>query len=336
MDRVLIQSNTLALPLVEEIYREVLERGAVPVLRLEFPDREGCFKHHASAEVLEHVHAADLAQEASFSCILRILAPQASQYPFDALKNQHHNKRTQQLSQVRTSKRWCITPFPTAQGAELAGLSLEAFEMFVAQSMFLDNSNPRAQWEAMGLQQAKLIDRLGAARELHILAPETDLRLKVTDRTWVNSNGKRNMPSGEVFTGPIENSATGHIFFDIPTLYQERKVKGVRLVFEQGRVVSATADEGEDVLHAALETDVGARFLGEIGIGTNVGIQQCTQQILFDEKIKGTVHLALGRSYPETGGCNQSAIHWDLICDLRMGGQILLDGQLFQDRGQFV
>ena len=172
-----------------------------------------------------------------------------------------------------------------------------------------------------------MIERLRAAGEIRIQAPGTDLTLDVGGRTWINSDGRRNMPSGEVFTGPHEASANGTVRFTIPSSPGGVDVAGVELRFEDGVVVDARAERGDDYLQQTLGTDPGARRLGELGIGTNTGITQATGMILLDEKIGGTVHLALGRSYPETGGTNESAVHWDLICDLRDGGRLLADGE---------
>ncbi len=202
--------------------------------------------------------------------------------------------------------------------------------------MFLDQPDPVSGWVAVRERQAHLIERLSRADVVRIVGPETDLTLRVGGRTWANSDGKRNMPSGEVFTGPHEDSAEGHIYYALPTMVGGRTVSGIRLTFQAGRVVQASAEVGEDVLLSSLNTDAGARLLGELGIGTNYGIQTPSRNILFDEKIGGTVHLALGKSYPETGGVNASALHWDMICDLRGGGEILLDGEVFQRSGQFV
>ena len=183
--------------------------------------------------------------------------------------------------------------------------------------------------------QAGLIERLAGAHELRIEADGTDLTLRVEGRTWVNSDGRRNMPSGEVFTGPLETSANGTIRFTVPSSPRGVAVEDVELTFRDGEVVGARAARGQDYLDRTLATDPGARRLGEIGIGTNRGIDRPIGAILFDEKIGGTVHLALGRSYPETGGLNESAVHWDLICDLRQGGRLSADGEVVQEGGAF-
>ena len=200
------------------------------------------------------------------------------------------------------------------------------YENFLERALFLDRPDPVAAWAELQRRQAGLVDRLSTGREIRIRAPGTDLRLDVGERTWINSDGRRNMPSGEVFTGPHERSATGTIRFTVASVGRGAQVIGAELTFRDGQVVSAGAERGEEQLLAALATDPGARYLGEIGIGTNVGIDRPTGSTLLDEKMAGTVHLALGRSYPETGGTNASALHWDLVCDLRGGGELTLDG----------
>jgi aminopeptidase len=202
--------------------------------------------------------------------------------------------------------------------------------------LFLDQPDPVAAWGGLRAFQDKLIARLSQARDLLIEADGTDLSLRVAGRTWVNSDGKRNMPSGEVFTGPHERSASGRVRFTVRSSPAGVDVDGVELEFRDGAVVGARADTGDEYLQRALETDDGARYLGELGIGTNFGIDRPTGTILFDEKIGGTVHLALGRSYPETGGRNASALHWDLICDLRAGGRLTADGDVLMLDGRFA
>jgi aminopeptidase len=206
-------------------------------------------------------------------------------------------------------------------------MSEDEYAAFVNRALFLDRPDPVAAWAELSTRQEALVERLRKAREIRIEADGTDLRMSVEGRTWVNSDGRRNMPSGEVFTGPHEDSAEGTVRFTVPSNRQGVEVSGVELTFSAGRVVEARAAIGERHLSSALETDTGARFLGELGIGTNPGIDRATGSTLLDEKIAGTVHLALGRSYPETGGRNVSALHWDLICDLRSGGLVTADGE---------
>ena len=231
------------------------------------------------------------------------------------------------ILEARMSKRWCGTIWPTPALAQDAGMSSDDYAAFVNRALFLDRPDPVAAWRELSDRQQSLVDRLGTASKIRIEAEGTDLTLRVDGRTWINSNGRRNMPSGEVFTGPLEDSATGTIRFTVPSSPRGVRVEDVTLTFENGEVMSATAAQGQAYLDAALDSDAGARFLGELGIGTNTGIDRATGSILLDEKIAGTVHLALGRSYPETGGVNRSALHWDLICDLRQGGRLTADGE---------
>ncbi len=230
------------------------------------------------------------------------------------------------VQEARLARRWCATLWPTAALAQQAAMSEAGYARFVAGALFLDRADPVTAWRQLSERQDELVSRLSQAREIRIEAPATDLRLRVDERIWINSDGRRNMPSGEVFTGPLEDSANGTIRFTVPSSPRGLEVTGVELTFRDGRVVDAHADHGAGYLSTALDTDPGARLLGEIGIGTNAGIDRATGSVLLDEKIAGTVHLALGRSYPETGGRNSSALHWDLICDLRAGGRLSADG----------
>jgi aminopeptidase len=215
-------------------------------------------------------------------------------------------------------------------------MTLPKFSAFVEHAMFLDRPDPVRAWRELGAFQDDLIARVAKTSELRIEAPGTDVTMSVRKRGWINSDGKRNMPSGEIFSGPLEDSVNGAIEFSIPSSPPDVEVSGVRLVFKDGEVTEATAEKGQDYLRKTIATDAGSCRVGEIGIGTNFGIERPTGTILFDEKIGGTVHLALGRSYPETGAQNKSAIHWDLICDLRKDGRLSADGEVLQQNGKFV
>lgn len=215
-------------------------------------------------------------------------------------------------------------------------MGLEEYEEFVFEAMALNEDDPVAYWREKAKEQGRLIEHLEQAREVRITTPETDLTLSIEGRKFLNGDGKKNMPCGEVFTGPVEDSANGHIYFGIPAAVGGREVSGVRLRFEDGRVVEASAEKGEEYLHSMLDADEGARYLGELGIGTNYGIPRATRNILFDEKLGGTVHLAVGRSYAQTGGKNDSSVHWDLICDLREGGALHADEEAIQENGEFL
>lgn len=231
---------------------------------------------------------------------------------------------------------WTLTLYPTDAYAQDADMDTEAYTDFVLRACKLDRDDPVVAWQELREQQQRLIDWLDGKREVHMTGPDTDLKLSIEGRTWINSDGRRNFPSGEIFTGPVEDSVNGHIRFSFPVVTAGRQIEDIRLRFENGKVIDATAARNEEYLVQTLDTDAGARYLGEFAFGTNFDIQQFTKNILFDEKIGGTVHMAVGRGYPETGSKNESAIHWDMICDLRQGGQITVDGEIFQKGGRFV
>jgi aminopeptidase len=233
--------------------------------------------------------------------------------------------------------RWCLTLFPTNAYAQDAEMSLAEFEDFVFGAMFLDKPDPVAAWTELEGRQQRLADDMMKVREVRLIGPDTDLRLGVAGRIWKNSSATHNVPSGEIFTGPVEDSVEGRIRYSFPIVAYGREMDDIRLVFRGGRVVEASASKNEAFLIQMLDSDPGARVLGELGIGTNYGIQRHIKNILFDEKIGGTVHTAVGASYPETGGTNKSALHWDLIKDLRTPeSSILVDGEPLQKAGKFL
>jgi len=336
--QVLVRSTPLATPLLLELQRAILQRGAWPLMRIDLPGQAEGFYANAQDWQLDDFPELAMIEARKANATLSIQAPENTRAltGIDPAQMARVARAREPIREQTLRKRWCTTLWPTQANAQQAGASLADFEAFVARALFLDQPDPVRSWGELHAFQAALIDRLRRASELRIEAEGTDLRLSVKGRTWVNSDGRRNMPSGEVFTGPHETSATGTITFDVPSGPAGIDVAGVTLRFEDGVVVEARAERGDAYLQRALQTDEGARRLGEIGIGTNFGIDRPIGAILFDEKIGGTVHLALGRSYPETGGRNVSALHWDLICDLRRGGRITADGELVQQDGRFV
>jgi aminopeptidase len=327
--QVVITSSTLGVPVVRAAHRAVLERGAWPLVRLTFPEEAADFHAIATDEQLDSFAPVELAEMQAIDAFLRIAAPANTRAlaGVDPERVVRAARARAPIAETRLGKRWCGTLWPTPALAQQAGMGEDAYSSFVSRALFLDRDDPVAAWRDLSGTQQRVVERLSQAREIRIEAPGTDLRLKVGGRTWINSDGRRNMPSGEVFTGPLEDSATGTIRFGLPSLARGAEVAGVELTFTDGEVTSASADRGGEQLQAALATDAGARRLGELGIGTNTGIDRPTGSTLLDEKIAGTVHLALGRSYRETGGINASALHWDLICDLRDGGLLSADGE---------
>jgi aminopeptidase len=333
-----ISSSFEAEPLILATYEELIRAGAYPLLRAT-PDgaSEALFKYgkpHHFDRLPAHLKA--YAEVIDGSIHIEASANTRGLSATDPKRQARLSKAMRPLRAKLIKKKWVITLYPTAAHAQDADMSLRDFEDFVYRATFSDYEDPIAQWRALARRQERLIGRLKGARQVRIIGPDTDLTMSVKGRTFINSAGVYNMPSGEIFTGPVEDSAEGRIRYDFPVCHAGREIEGIRLVFRRGKVVEASADKNEKFLRAMLDMDPGARRLGELGIGTNFGIRRFIKNILFDEKIGGTIHLALGQSYAETGGRNASALHWDMIKDLRQGGAIYVDGRLFQKNGRFV
>jgi len=215
-------------------------------------------------------------------------------------------------------------------------MSISEYEDFVYGAGYIDRKDPIAEWKELEKKQEGICKILDGKKRLRIVSKDTDLKMSIEGRKWVNCCGTANFPDGEVFTGPVEDSVEGHIRFSFPGIYEGREIEDIQLPFKKGRVIKAVAAKGEELLEQLLETDKGARYVGEIAAGTNYNIQKFTKHMLFDEKIGGTVHLAIGRSIPESLGKNQSAIHWDMLCDMKKGGEIYADGELVYKDGKFL
>jgi aminopeptidase len=337
-EKVAIHIDSLAEPMARSLYREILQANATPVLHMTYPEILEDTLACATDEFLEGEAELELSEIRQVQSWIRIRAPHNPKAldGVDKTKYAKLLKKQRPVSNIRVNDtKWCLSNYPTVAAAQDAGMSLDDYETFVYGAMFLFDDDPVKKWQEMYRFQEAVIECLKHADTIQIVAEDTDLTLRVKDRIWKNSAGHHNMPSGEVFTGPLEDSANGRICFQIPSSVNGAEVEKIHLVFKDGQVIEASAEKGNDMLQAQLNTDKGARFLGELGIGTNYNIQRPTKQILFDEKIGGTIHLALGQSYKDTGGLNDSAIHWDIICDLRSGGQIVVDGEVLQENGQF-
>ncbi|OGV47146.1 MAG: hypothetical protein A2X46_10310 [Lentisphaerae bacterium GWF2_57_35] len=337
-ETITVDSSPEATPLVEAVYEELLRAGAYPVVRMTPASLTEIFYKHGKAH---HFDTLSPLQEAVVEELDGTIGIASSPNTralshIDPRKQARMSKTTKPLREKLMKKKWCITLYPTQAYAQDAEMSLGDFEDFVYGATLADRDDPVKAWKEMGRYQERLIRWMRNAHEVRIVGPDTDLKMSVKGRTFINSCGRHNMPCGEIFTGPVETSAEGCIQYDFPVCEGGREIDGIRLVFQKGKVVEASAEKNEKFLLTMLDMDPGARFLGELGIGTNFGIKKFIKNILFDEKIGGTIHLALGQSYAETGGRNESSLHWDMIKDLRKGGEVYVDGKLFQKDGRFV
>lgn len=347
----MIESGTAAEPLVRALFERILDAGGHPHLLLSFGGLDtmtgidAAFLTHASEDQLAHPPIFMKHAYEEFEGRVRIHSSdninRMANVPLEAVRHRREALRSLLETQMERGQsgafRWVTTLFPTRAYAQAAEMSLDEFEEFVFRACHvMEDADPVTQWSAIERRQAAMIEAVQGHETVHLRGPNCDLHLAVGGRTFKNASGRNNMPDGEIYTAPVEDSAQGWVRFTYPAIYQGRTVVGARLKFEDGRVVEASADRGEDFLWSILDTDPGSRYLGEFAIGTNEKVDRFTGNILFDEKIGGTFHLALGAGYPETGSVNKSAIHWDLICDLESQAEIEVDGELFFKDGKFL
>ena len=343
-DKVMVLGGSAGLPLLDEVYRSVIRAGGYPFpvwmeeSFMEILLREG------SEEQIRHVASPLALMTDEYDCYIRVSAPSNTRAlaSVDNSRQRAFREGMQDLLRTRMKRaaagdlRWVGLIYPTHALAQEADMSLREYEDFVYGACFVDREDPVAEWGKIHAMQQRMVEWLAGKREVKVTGPNADLSLSIAGRTFINSDGHRNMPSGEIFTGPVEESVNGWVRFTYPAIYMGREVDGVELRFKDGKVVDATATKNEEFMIIVLDTDAGSRYLGEFAVGTNMGIQRFTKSILFDEKIGGTIHMAVGAGYPETGSKNNSAVHWDMICDMRNGGQIHVDGELFYENGVFV
>ena len=342
-DKVYIQSTWLAEPLVREIYREAIKVGAHPEINLDFRERNRIYMEHASENQLTYVSPLNELVMKSFDAYLYIRAPYnlKEESRIDPVKRKIRSNATASLNKV-FSKRTAdgsltrsLCQYPTNASAQEAGMSLEEYQKFVFQACHLYSEKPADAWLQIRKEQQKIVDHLNDCEKINYKSDKTDITFSVKDRTWINSDGRVNMPSGEVFTGPVESSVEGTVHFDYPSIYLGREVRGVTFEVNGGEIKKWQAEVGQEVLDEVMALR-GARYFGEAAIGTNYNIQQPTKNILFDEKIGGTIHMAVGQSYIQTGGKNESVIHWDLISNMKDGGEIFADDELIYEDGVFI
>jgi aminopeptidase len=328
---VLIRSTPLARPLVEAVSEPIARIGAYPMLQLAWEPTSGPFAREAPLEVLRRPSPTMTFMWENCDACIMISAPENTREGADLSEERRQalQDRTRVFRERQMSMRvpWVVCEYPVQATAQEAGMTLDEYTEFIFSAVLLD-------WDAEGAKMQRIATVFDAAEEIRIVGDDTDLSLSVAGRSGAIDDGHINMPGGEVFYSPIEDSVEGTVTFsEFPAVYYGHEVEGVRLVFEGGRVVDASARSGESFLLRTLDTDEGARRLGELGIGCNPGIQRYTKNVGFDEKIDGTVHLAVGNSYSSTGGTNVSRIHWDIVKDLRRGGRIYADGKLVQESG---
>jgi aminopeptidase len=343
-DTCLIEGPSAAEPLIAAVYEEVLRAGGQPVVSLSFEGQQAAYFRNASDEQLDWVSPVSRWAAEESDCRIGVWA-ETNTRELSQVEPERQTRRraaTRELMQTMMKRasegehRWVGTLFPTNAHAADAEMSLVDFEDFYYRACLADDGDPLGVWKRAAEEWHRLAEWVEGHEEVHITAPGTDLRLGIAGRHFIAADGEHNMPDGEFFTGPVEDSAEGEVTFHLPATIGGREVAGVRLRFEAGKVTDASAARGEQYLISMLDTDDGARRLGELGIGTNYGIEHGTRSILLDEKIGGTVHLAVGASYPESGGTNESAVHTDLVCDLRRGGRLEVDGELVQEDGKFL
>jgi aminopeptidase len=341
-----ISGPPIAQPLIVELYRKVVAAGGHPFTRMAPEELSEIFLKTATDEQLKYVSPISLFEYERIDCSIGIWGEENTK----ALTNvdpkriglqQAARKPLLETFMKRAAEgklHWCGTQFPCQAAAQDAEMSLAEYEGFVFSAGLLDRPDPVAAWKKVSERQQRLADLLnGAKGDYRVVAANgTDLRMSVAGHKWINCDGHENFPDGEVFTGPVVDSVSGTVNFSFPAVHHGREVEGVRLTFRDGKVVEASASKGEDFLISMLDTDAGSRFLGECAIGTNYDITRYTKNTLFDEKIGGTVHFALGAGYPETGNSNQSGLHWDMVVDLRQGGHVEIDGQKINVDGRFT
>jgi aminopeptidase len=340
-----ISGPPTAEPLVIELYRRVVEAGAHPMVRMGPEELGEIFLKTANDEQLRYISPISMLEQEKIDCSISIWAEQNTR----ALTNcdprkigisQSARKPLMEIFLQRAAEgklKWTGTQFPTQASAQDADMSLAEYEDFVFRAGLLHLDDPAAAWRQISQRQQRLVDWLNGKKEYRVVAANgTDIRMSVAGQTWINCDGHENFPDGEVFTGPVIESVSGVVRFSFPAVHLGREVQDVQLTFRDGKVVDAKASKGEQFLHSMLDTDAGSRFLGECAIGTNYDVKNYTRNTLFDEKIGGTVHFALGAGYPETGNKNQSGLHWDMVVDLRQGGYIELDGEKINIDGRFT
>lgn len=343
-DYLFISANTVSEPLIKEVYRQAILEGANVETMIGIEGIRETFLKNASKELLNMPSPLNKWAFENMTAYLYIWGNHntkelAGVDPSNISAFVKSQSDWRKIFNERTAKgemRWTGTQFPTISDAQEASMSLSEYEDFVYKAGLIHMDDPVEEWIKIHNKQQKVVDYLNTKDVIHVVSKDTDITYRVKGRKWINCDGKVNFPDGEVFTGPIEDSVEGHIRFSFPGIYLGNEIEDISLTFEKGKVVKASAMKGEKLLNALLDTDEGSRYVGECAIGTNYGIDKFTRNMLFDEKIGGTIHMAVGHGMPESGSKSISSLHWDMLCDMRNGGEIYADGELFYKDGKFV
>ena len=337
-------------PLVEALVEAVLKRGgypnvqSAPLISADYSPYYELFMREANDAQLDHLDSTIMhwVNHSDALFFIKASANTKAVSAIDPARISRFRRTIQPFGEAYLDRydkgelRWTVVGWPTEALAQSAEMGLRAYEDFVYRACGLDQPDPVAYWIAFRDKQERLVAWLADKKHAEVRGPGIDMSFDFQDRLWVSCHGALNFPDGEIFTSPVEDSVNGTVEFNFPSVYQGFEVDGVKLRFENGVAVEASASKGEAFLLSQLDTDAGGRRLGEFAIGTNMGVQQLTRSILFDEKIGGSIHMALGRSYAEAKGLNQSAIHWDMVHNMKEGGEIVIDGELFYRSGEFL
>jgi aminopeptidase len=343
-ETLLIETTPLSQELCLPLYKAAIKAGAHPYISIELPGAKEIFLGNATDTQLMYVAPVYKFMYENFDASIYIHAPAntRSLSGIDPIRIQKANKafmdkaRSVLWSRIDSMQmKWCYTSFPTQALAQEADMGIEEYKKFVFESCKLLEPESKKSWEQLSQRQKELCERLSGKSKVTLHGPNIDLEMSIKDRSFMNDGGRQNFPGGEIYTSPVEDSVNGWVRFSYPAIYQNREVIDVELWFENGKVIREKASKGQAFLTGILNSDAGARQVGELGIGTNYGIKRFTKNMLFDEKIGGTIHIAVGQGFPEVGGKNVSAIHWDMLCDMSEG-EILVDGEVFYKNGKFV
>jgi aminopeptidase len=342
-DRLLIESTYLAEPLIKEVYREALKLGAFPEVKISVNGLDKIYYDTASEEQFKDISPLSRLTTEKFDARLHIRAPfnLKSLQSVDAEKKKLASESQKELHDIfmqraaEGSLRWNLCQFPVDAAAQESGMSLEEYQDFVYNACHLYADDPIKEWQSVHDFQEKIVEYLNNKTKIQFKGKDIDISFSTKGRIWINSDGTCNMPSGEVFTTPVEDSVNGKIRFSYPGIYMGQEIEDIYLEVKDGEIVKWTAKKGQELLDSLMEIP-GARRFGEAAVGTNMGIQKFTRNMLYDEKIGGTIHMAVGACYPETGGKNNSSIHWDMLADMKDGGEIYADDELIYQNGEFV